>query len=67
MSPVRVHNRDLVHKVPVGTLQNRTNSLWFLIVHYSNSCHINVCLYRPEIMNDRDTTQQVPSHVIEVL
>ena len=29
MSPVGVQNRDLVHKVPLGTLQNRTDSLCF--------------------------------------
>ena len=35
--PVGVQNRDLVQKVPVGTLQNTTNSLCFLIVQYSDS------------------------------
>ena len=57
ISLVGVQNRDLVQKVPVGTLQNITDSLCFLIIHYSDSYHINACLYRLEIMNERDTVQ----------
>ena len=57
ISPVGVQNRDLVQKVPVGTLQNIIDSLCFLIVCYLDSYYINVCLYRLEIMNEGDTTQ----------
>ena len=31
-----------------------TDYLFFLIVHYSYSYHINVCLYRSIRMNERD-------------
>ena len=37
--------------------QSRIDLLCFLIVHYSYSYHINVCLYRSEIMNERDISQ----------
>ena len=30
---------------------------YFHISHYSDSYHINVCLYRPKIMNEIDTAQ----------
>ena len=56
ISPVRVQNIDLVQKVPVGTLQNKVDSLCFLIVHYSDYYHINVCLYRLVTMNQRDAS-----------
>ena len=39
------------------TEQRRIDYLCFLIVHYSYFYHINVCLYRPETMNDRDAAQ----------
>ena len=39
------------------TNQSRTDYLCFLVVHYSYSYHINVCLYRPIAMNERDTAQ----------
>ena len=57
ISPIEVHNKNLVQKIPVGTLQNITDFLCFLIVHYSDSYHINVYLYRPKIMNEKDTEQ----------
>ena len=44
ISPVGVQNRDLVQKIPVGTLQDITDFLCFLLVHFSVSYHINVCI-----------------------
>ena len=46
------------------TEQSITDYLCFLIVHYSYSYHINVCLYRLVIMNERDTTQYVPEGMV---
>ena len=40
-----------------NTEQSRTYYLCLLIVHYSYSYHINVCLYRPVTMNDRNVAQ----------
>ena len=65
---VREHNstkQNLVQRVPVGTLQSRTEIclsiivfyFYFLILHCSYPYHINVCLYRSGIRNERDTTQ----------
>ena len=42
ISPIGVLNRDLVQKVPVGTLQNKTDFLCFLLIQFSDSYHINV-------------------------
>ena len=39
-----------------NTEHSRIDYLCFLIVHYSYSYHINVCLYRPVTMNERDAT-----------
>ena len=40
-----------------NTEQSRTDYLYFLIVHYSYSYHINVYLYRLVTMNERDAAQ----------
>ena len=40
-----------------NTEHNIIDFLCFLIVHYSYSYHISVCLYRPKIMNEMDVAQ----------
>ena len=65
ISLVGVQNINSTHKVPVGTLQNKTDLcliirayyFCFLMLHCSYTYHINVFLYRPEIMNERDIAQ----------
>ena len=53
----RSSDRDLVQKVPLGTLQNRTDFLCFLFVHYLDRQHISIFLHRLVTMNERNTTQ----------
>ena len=48
-----------------NTELSRTDYLCFLIVHYSCSYLINVCLYRPITMNERDAAQYVPEDTIQ--
>ena len=55
----------LYQKVLVGTLHDRTkiclsiraDCFCFLMVHYSNTYHINVFLHNPITMNERDVAQ----------
>ena len=53
--PRRGLGSDSTHRY--NTEQSITDYLYFLIVHYSYSYHIKVCLYRPVIMNERDIAQ----------
>ena len=46
-------------------ITEKSDFLCFLIVLYLDSYHINVCPYRPVIMNERDATQQVPDGIVQ--
>ena len=66
MSPVGVQNRDLIQKVPVGTLQNRTDSLCFLTVHYSDSYHSYDGVFISLIgVQNRDLVQKAPVSTLQ--
>ena len=63
--PLEYITEVLYQKVSVGTLHGRNeiclsiraDCFCFLMVHYSDTYHINVCLHSPVTMNEKGATQ----------
>ena len=66
LSLVGVQNIDLVQKVPIGTLQNITDFLCFLLILYSDSYHsYDRVFISPVGVQNKDLVQKVPIGTIQ--
>ena len=66
LSLVGIQNRDFVLKVPIGTSQNITDFLCFLLIHYSDSYHsYDGVFISPVEVQNMDLVQKVPVGIIQ--